>query len=292
MMLTLPVTPPFSFAQTLTFINRFTPCRDGCLVRADRVTAAVTIDGAAHAFTVREADGEMVVDVAPGTPAAIGKQLVARAAHFIGASDDLAPLYAAAVDDPAFRALTRELHGLHHVRFLTLEESVVYAILMQRAPMPVAASLKRRFLAALGNPVDVDGHTLHAMPELATLAAIDEDTIAKAINHRAKAVRIAGAVRAVAELGESFLRTAPYADARDALLAIPGIGLFSAAAILLRGLGRMDELPWLPAFERAAERLYGAPVSEAAIVGRYGRHIGYWSFYVMTGVERAVHSHA
>jgi DNA-3-methyladenine glycosylase II len=152
--------------------------------------------------------------------------------------------------------------------------------------MTVAASYKRTFLAALGHPITIDGQSLRVMPDLAEVAALDESTIADAIGHRGKATRIATASRAVAQIGEDFLRTAPYEAARDALLEISGIGPFAAAAILLRGLGRMDELPWMPQFERAAEALYGSAVGEATITRRYGRHIGYWSFYVMTGVGR------
>ena len=87
-------------------------------------------------------------------------------------------------------------------------------------------------------------------------------------------------------LGEEVLRDAPYADARDALLSIRGVGPFAAAAILLRGLGRMDELPWLPAFAEHARTLYGKRVDHAAVSNRYGKLIGYWSFYAMTGLPR------
>ncbi len=98
---------------------------------------------------------------------------------------------------------------------------------------------------------------------------------------------IVDVVRGVAALGEPFLRTAPYTVARDALLAIRGIGPFSAAAILLRGLGRMDELPWSAAFDTAGEQIYGAAFSRAVVERRYGRHIGYWSFYARTRGARS-----
>lgn len=74
--------------------------------------------------------------------------------------------------------------------------------------------------------------------------------------------------------------------ARDALLEIDGIGPFSAAAILLRGLGRMNELPWMDAFDEAGRACYGAAFDRKAIERRYGDQIGYWSFYVRTGSSR------
>lgn len=289
-MLTLEVQQPFSFARTLDFMSRFAPCRDACVLAPASVTAAVAISGVAYPLTVRENRGSVVIDLPHTASAVVRQQLRVRAEHFIGARDDLSPLYAAAEGDAPFANLVSELHGLHHVRFLTLAESVVYAILMQRNPMHVAAALKRRFLAALGLPLAHAGATLRAMPELAVLASLDESAIANAIGHGPKATRIATAVREVHALGESFLTTAPYEEARASLLAIDGIGPFAATAILLRGLGRMDSLPWMPQFSRAARAVYGREVSESAITRRYGRHIGYWSFYVMTGAaRRALH---
>src|SRR5258706_4080624 len=110
--------------------------------------------------------------------------------------------------------------------------------MMQPTPMAMATGMKQRFLARFGYAVDARGETLRAMPQIDELAALEPVAIAEAIQHRGKAERIATVVRAVARLGESFLRTAPYAQARDALLAIPGIGPFSAGRKLLPRVGR------------------------------------------------------
>jgi len=282
----MPVKQPFSFAQTVAFLRSFPPCQGDHVVTDRSITAAVSVGGIARAFTIHDGDPP-TVEMPRHIDGQAQRALLARAAHFIGAADDLAPLYAAAEGDPPFRALVRELHGLHHVRFLTLEEIAVYCVLMQRTPIALAATYKRRFLARFGIPVDVGGATLRAMPELDQLVELDAADIAAAIGHARKAARVTDVVRGVAAIGEPTLRTAPYAVARDALLAIPGVGPFSAAAILLRGLGRMDELPALRPIEDEARALYGAAYDPAAIARRYGSHIGYWSFYLRTGAGRA-----
>ncbi|MCA9678966.1 MAG: hypothetical protein KC464_28305, partial [Myxococcales bacterium] len=97
----------------------------------------------------------------------------------------------------------------------------------------------------------------------------------------------ARAVRGVAAIDEALLRTGPYGAARDALLAVPGLGPFSAGAILLRGLGRMDELPGMRWFEREARRVYGDGFDADAIRARYGRDLGYWSYYLKADAGRA-----
>jgi len=271
---------PFSFAQSVAFIRRFPAVQGDYLVEDNAVTAAVAIAGKPVAITLRSVGSNLVVETMSERAARI-------AADFVGASDDIAPFYAIAETDAPMRPVVRSLYGLHHVRFLTLGEIAVYSVMMQRAPINVAAAYKRRFLERFGLPIAIKRHTLRAMPELADLAAIEAAEIGEAIGHGKKGERIAGVVQGVAALGEEWLREAPYAEARDALLELPGIGPFSAAAILLRGLGRMDELPPHSNFEEAGRAVYGERFDAGAIAKRYGTSIGYWAFYVMAASGRS-----
>lgn len=286
MQLAIPTSRPFSFSQTLAFLERFPPCRGEYLVEGQALTAVVSVSGKPHAFTLTGGKGDLTIEVEDGVATQTRDTLVAHASHFVGAQDDVAAFYEAARTDVPLARIVKLLHGLHHVRFLTLSEIAVYSVMMQRAPINVAAALKRKFLAAFGKPLEVRGHTLRAMPELDELAELTVYQIAAAIKHRPKAERIVDVIRGVRAIGETTLRDAPYSEARDALLAIRGVGPFSAAAILLRGLGRMDDLPWLPAFSELARKLYGRAVDHTSIARRYGNVIGYWSFYLMTGVRR------
>lgn len=283
MHLAIPTVQPFSFDQTLAFIRRFPAFQGQYVLTDDSLTAAICVEGTPHTFTLRNG---LRLEIGSGLDATTRRAIATRVAAFVGADDDVGALYEAARGDTAFSRLIPLLHGLHHVRFLTLQEIAVYSVLMQRAPASAAAALNRRFIAAFGKPIAVEGHTLRAMPELEELCELSVDQIAAAIRHRGKAERIVDVVRGVHAIGEHHLRNAPYEHARDALLEIRGVGPFSAAAILLRGLGRMDELPWMPQFEEHARALYGNSVDQEAIARRYGRLIGYWSFYVMTGVPR------
>ena len=283
---TLTPAQPFSFDQTLTFIKRFPPCQGEYIVEDDSVTAAVTLGGRAVPLTIRRR-GRDVQALEIETPRAEdAKAAAAHAAHWIGADDDVSALYAAARGDAPFTRLIERLHGLHHVRFLTLEEISVYCVMMQRSPITRASQMKRRFLDRFGVPVEVGGRTLRAMPELAALAKLDGEEIGQAIRHAPKGQTIANVIRGVAAIGLATLRDAPYAEARDALLSIKGIGPFSAGAILLRGLGRMDEVPSVTMFAEDAAMIYGRAIDETAIARRYGRQIGYWGFYVKTGAAR------
>lgn len=281
MTLTIRPRPPFKLAETLAFARSFPPLAAQIVVEPSSLAAAVAIDGRGYAFRLSapDADGELAIETT--APGRVHTELARRVADFVGAHDNLEGFYARADNDPPMRALTIAHRGLHHVRFPGgLAEIAVYCVLMQRTPVVLAARYEQRFLARFGLPARHGDRELRAMPDLLRLAQLDERDIADAIGHRAKAERIATVVRDVAAIGEPFLRDAPYAVARDALLAIPGIGPFSAAAILLRGLGRMDELPCLDDFADFGRVLYGRAWDPEAIARRYGEHIGYWSFYL------------
>jgi DNA-3-methyladenine glycosylase II len=269
------VTPPFSFARTLAFLHSFPPCQGDFVLDDGAVTGALAVGDRAVAFTLRGDARRLTVETeAP--------ELADAVADLVGARDDLAPFYDAAADDPAFSPLVEQLHGLHHVRFRSLEEVTVYSVMMQRTPVHLASRLKRRFLDAFG--LVAPGTELRAMPTFARLLELDGAAIGTAIGHRAKGDAIATVVRGVAAIDEALLRRGPYGEARAALLDVPGIGPFSAGAILLRGLGRMDELPGMHWFAREARVVYGDDFDEAAVRKRYGRHLGYWAFYLKASV--------
>ncbi|MCA9674863.1 MAG: hypothetical protein KC464_07480, partial [Myxococcales bacterium] len=174
----IPVTSPFSFARTLAFVRAFPPCQGDFVVGADALTGAVAHGDRAVAYTLR---GARALTLDTDDPA-----IVPAVADLVGAADDLARFYAAAAGDPAFAPVVARLHGLHHVRFRSLEEATVYAVLMQRTPVAVAAALKRRFLAAFGLAVDIAGATLRVTPGFRRLVELDGDAIGAAIGHRGK----------------------------------------------------------------------------------------------------------
>lgn len=94
----LATTAPFSFAQTLGFIRRFPPCQGEYLVTEDAVTAAVTSEGTAVAFTIH-GGSELTVEV--HGPAAV-PTVIARAAHWVGASQFSGPVKLAQLSPRVF----------------------------------------------------------------------------------------------------------------------------------------------------------------------------------------------
>lgn len=282
---------PFELAQSIAFLRRFTPCQGDHRFAAGGFTTAALVDDRAVAVRIEAGPaGAVTLTHAPvGTAGAAA--IAAHVRDLLGLDDDLTRFYAAADGDAAFAPIVAALHGLHHVRFAGLADIAVCAVLMQRRPIATAGAMRRRVLARFGRPVAIGADTLHAWPVIDALVGLDEAAWRAAGVDAAKAAQLPTVVRGVAALGERYLRDAPYGEASAALQRIPGVGPFSAGAILLRGLGRMDDVPLaMRGFAEPARALYGAGWDPRATVRRYGADLGYWSFYLKTGAPRLASS--
>lgn len=272
---------PFSLDQTISFMRRFPPCQGDFVLSDVSIRGAVVSEGHDVSFEIRDRNG-LEIELEGRTRSASALARAARhARELVGADDSVESFYdAAAGDVRPFREIVRRLHGLHHVRFLTLAEVTVHAVLTQRTPIALASRQKRALRQAFGRGVG----ELVAFPSFEQLLDLGELDFLRVLRHPKKAAMLPTVLRGVHALGETRLREAPYAEASAALQAIAGIGPFSAAFILLRGLGRMDEVPVeMPSFQSAAKRVYGASFDPARVRARYGTNIGYWAHYLKVG---------
>ena len=286
----LAATPPFALSASLRAMSGFAPCAgDQAVTAADRVRKA---------FPVSDTEAAVVevaprLDDTPGValsvfaerpldgPEAAALELWVR--RWLGLDDDLAPFLAIARRDPAMRPILAATHGLHQVRFASLAEATVYFTLTQRSTQWFAAARKRRIAAELGPRLTVDGTEYVAFPDFPALAEVDFDGYA---GNPARGRRVAEVVAGVAALDEEWLRTAPFPEARDALLHVRGIGTFTGHALLLRALGRPDAVPLeMAQFTGVAQAVYGDdPPGPAELRDWYGPYVGWWSYVSRTGL--------
>jgi 3-methyladenine DNA glycosylase/8-oxoguanine DNA glycosylase len=290
----LAAAPPYDFALSVRALESFAPmagehrAADGCVRRAfahpDPAKAAA---GAAVVAQVdADSSGGVLLSVLAAVPlSATEAAVVERAvAEWLGLSDDLRGFHAAADADPAMAPVLRVARGLHQVRFPSLAEATIYFTLTQRSTQWFAGARRRRMAAELGPSLVVDGVVYRSFPSLEVVAGLDDETLLGYAGNAQRAARVREVAAGVAGLGETWLRVAPYCDARTALLAVPGVGPFTANALLLRGLGRPDEVPLeMRQFRLAAEQIYGTPPpTPDELRARYGPHIGWWSYVTRT----------
>lgn len=266
-------------------------------VTSDRITKAVRARGRTVLFTVRESEpGALFVDLTADASldATVTRAVFDRVGFFLSIDDDLKSFYERASTDPSFRPLIDSLHGFHHVKLGSPFENACWAILGQRCPQNVARKMKDRLVEKLGHKIVVAAKTHRAFPEAEELAAAGEAELARTIGHAVKARRIYSAAIAFATADEKFLRHGDIEDVHRWLTAIEGIGAWSAAFVLFRGLGRTERLAGSEAqLLPAMQKIYGEKkmpdvAAFKKFAARYGDQQGYWALYAKTAASENI----
>ena len=285
---TLPASQPFDLRTSIRFLKGFGACRGDQVMTDDTITKAIAVDGQAFVFHLEPAADGVAYRLFSDRPIDhTGRDKVLDKINgYLSLSDDLTEFYAqAACDIPDYARLVRALRGLHQVRFLTVAEIGVWAVLTQRSPRSVSVARKRLITERFGRAIRHDGLEFPAFPELTDLRAVTVADWNAIVHNERKAGYLANLVAGLLDIGEDYLRTASYAQATRALRAIKGVGDFSATAILLRGLGRMDHVPLeMPNFADATAQIYGPGYDNQKLRARYGANLGYWAYYLHTGL--------
>jgi DNA-3-methyladenine glycosylase II len=288
----LTPTPPFDFSQSLGFLGAFAPTQSEQTLAAHTLAKAVSIAGQAIVFQLTSA-GDVAAPRLDYTlfsdqPIAEPVQHIAveRMRWYLSLDDDLRPFYALGQADPAFAPILQQRYGYHQVLFLTPFENACWAVLTQRTPMVVARQSKQALIDQYGVRLEVAGTLYQAFPEPAQLAALNADDLAALTGNQRKGAYLRALIAAFSAVDEHWLRTAPYEQVESWLLAINGIGAWSASFVMLRGLGRMEQVPLTEKrlIETVSQRYgRGRALSErevADIAARYGPWQGYWAHYL------------
>jgi len=150
-----------------------------------------------------------------------------------------------AANIPWLRGLAKRVRGVKPPRYPTLWEACVNAIVFQQVSIYAAGAILSRTIQALGSPIESDGVALHAFPAIEALADASDETLQTAGLSRGKIATLRRVAEALltGALDEAMLEERDTPGAIELLCTIKGIGPWTAAVILLRGLGRLDLFP-------------------------------------------------
>lgn len=173
-------------------------------------------------------------------------------------------------EDPLLAPLVDKAPGRRVPRTVDAEEFAVRAVLGQQVSTAAARTHAGRLVRAHGERVDdPDGGLSHLFPTSAALAELDPDALAMPRTRRATLTGV------IAALGSGALQLGVGSDrdeARDRLVALPGIGPWTVECIAMRALGDPDAFtPTDLGLRRAAAGL-GLPHTPAALT----RHSARW----------------
>jgi DNA-3-methyladenine glycosylase II len=290
---TLTPTPPFDFDKSLDFLGFFAPMEGEQVLAARALAKAVVIHGQIVVFEVGVSGSaeqpHLSYTLQSDQPIHDAMRAAAedRIAFFLSLHDVLRPFYAIGLDDPPFAPVIQRLYGYHQVKFLTPFENACWAVLTQRTPIPIAKQLKRALVERFGASLAIGDQRYWAFPEPARLAAAEPAELLELVGNPRRAEYLRAVARAFAGTDEAWLRAAPYAEVEAWLRAIKGLGAWSTTFVLLRGLGRMEQLPVGESrLGQAAAQVYGRVLRDtelAALAERYGVYRGFWAHYLRVG---------
>ena len=204
----------------------------------------------------------------------------------LGLDVDPRPLQRRAEAEPLLRPFARALRGMRPPRYADLFEAFANVIPFQQVSLDAGIAIVTRLVERFGARLDYAGAQHVAFPTAAAIADARLDSLRRCglSRHKAMALRHCARIVETGELTDEMLVTASTQDALARLTEIPGIGPWSAALVLLRGLGRLDVFP--PADVGVLRRLGRMPSSASSferVLERFDDLRGYIYFCLLGG---------
>lgn len=163
--------------------------------------------------------------------------------HLLRLDDDLSAIYDAVDGDPLVARGVERYRGMRLVRdppFPCLVSFICSAQMRVERIHGMQLSLRE----AYGEPIDLDGRTIHGFPTPETLAeATEADLRDLSLGYRAPYVQRTAEMVAEGEADPADAQGLPYEAARDALTEFVGVGDKVADCVLLFSLGYLQAVP-------------------------------------------------
>lgn len=202
------------------------------------------------------------------------------AARWFGLGDDLTAVHDALHDDPVLGPLLAARPHLRVPGHPDGFEAAVQAVLTQQVSLRAGRTTGGRLAAAYGRP---HPSGLLAFPRPQDVAAADPvalQAVLRVPHARARAVH---ALAVACADGLPLAPGAPVDEVRGALLAVPGIGPWTADVVALRALGDRDAYP---SGDLVLRRALGVP--HARDVAAAGRAWAPWRAFAATHLWASV----
>ena len=296
---TLKPVAPFDFSKSLEFLSDFGPTRNEQEVRSGTFTKAFQAKGNTVAFevtdngTIENPKLEFTAYSEVNFNNEIKELVADRIGFFLSLPDNLKEFYDIAKKDECIQPAIKEFYGHKQVKFMTPFEIACWAILAQRIPMAVARKMKENIVKKLGGQIRVKGVEYFSFPEPANMVAASA-VLPQLVPNERKAKYLSDVSDAFSKVNEHWLRVAPYDEVHDWLTDIKGIGDWSANFIMIRGLGRMEQLSNIePQLALDVARIYAGKDEQmnneevCQIAEKYGKWKGYWAYYLRIYTEFA-----
>ncbi len=280
----LPVREPYRLDLTAEALRRLA-ANVVDVVRSDGSYSRVLQDARGNNVIVVRQRAPDVLEIRIGGPAA--ERWLPTVSRMLGTEVDLSTWYQRVKSLPWLDRIARELRGLRPPRYPSLWEALAHAIVFQQISIHAAAAIMGRTITLLSPPIDIDGSAHYAFPPPEALLEANEEALRGAGLSTNKVAHLRSAALSVLEghVDEARLAALPTPEAAAQLCTIRGIGPWSAAVVMLRGMGRLDVFPLRDSGVARTIRLLSADpdIDVDAVLDALGEQRGMLYFHLLLG---------
>lgn len=232
----ITVQPPFSFDECLRFLSR-SDKEIMHVTSARTVSKLLAVPGRHVLFDVQAAPSGLRVSSRSGALTEEERTVVTQYIEaWFDLDRDLSPIGEVARRDELLAPLWTAYEGLRLIGLPNLFEALVWAIIGQQITLSFAYTIKRRFVETYGTPHIDRGVTYWAFPDAAKIARLTPDALRDLQCSQRKAEYILDIANMIAAgtLSHTHLATLTPKERRDALLALRGVGAWTADYVLMK----------------------------------------------------------
>ncbi len=216
-----------------------------------------------------------------------------RVSWLLGVDQDLAPFYELGRADQAMAGLVEQFYGLHLPHTASVFEALVLAVLGQQISTSVARIIRTLLIETFGPSAEFDGEIYYAFPRPASIWASSPAELhtMKLTQRKSEYVHGLAGSALDPEMGLERLEELTDGEIVEKLVALRGVGMWTAQWALIRAVGRPDALPLGDlALRRVVSRLFmdGEDVNDAKveeIAQRWSPYRTYATVYLFSALR-------
>ncbi|MFJ7974266.1 DNA-3-methyladenine glycosylase family protein [Peribacillus sp. JNUCC 23] len=244
----IEIHPPkeFNFEECLVFLGRshkevLHQIRDGLLYKLIKVNGELILCRIGFTQDVIHVDF-------PIHPLSITshEEVVAYIWEWFDLDQDLSLFYEVANQDKILQQIHKRYYGLRMMCIPDLFEALTWAIMGQQINLTFAYKLKQRFVEHFGECLTFEGNPFWLYPtyeRIATLGIEELRTLQFTVRKAEYVIGVAKAMRNGELTKEMLLQEPAYQQAQKSLLAIRGVGAWTADYVLMKCLHHPSAFP-------------------------------------------------
>ncbi|WP_118976396.1 DNA-3-methyladenine glycosylase family protein [Taibaiella koreensis] len=243
----IPIPALFNFAECCWFLDRgYDDClhqvRDGALIKA------LAVEGKPLLLRITGADASLEVTVLKGKLTTKTQNTVERyVREWFDLDRDLQPFYTLLDTEKKLAYMSHRYSGLRLMGIPDLFEALCWSIIGQQINLSFAYRLKRRLTERYGTSIDYEGQSYFIFPgpEALTQAPVEALKEMQFSGMKARYLTELAAVFASGAMSRTLLEQLPsFATQQQALMALRGIGVWTANYALMKSLRAGEAIPY------------------------------------------------